>query len=265
MHPRIQKLPGDCLILPYTHLSVLEHLHASFELVVPKEGEMRVWLDGRERAVQPGEVLVIFPGVAHSYADHQTSSGTMMIFSEKTLPELAGDWTEARPAEPVVALSDVAPDAARCIERLEQMAAPAHMDEALARAYMTLLLLLLRPALRPESVGPVTRDLIYRAMQYMSQNLAQPLTVRETARALGVNNYYLSHVINEKLHMSFRAYLNALRIERARRLLRVTSRPIEEVGAACGFANLRTFDRVFAEHCGCTPREYRKAHVHPDK
>ena len=64
---------------------------------------------------------------------------------------------------------------------------------------------------------------------------------------------------NERLHMGFRAYLNALRIDRARRYLRVTSRPIEEIAAACGFANLRTFDRVFFERCGCTPRDFRKA------
>ena len=55
------------------------------------------------------------------------------------------------------------------------------------------------------------------------------------------------------------AYLNALRIDRARRYLRVTSWPIEEIAVACGFANLRTFDRVFAERCGCTPRDFRKA------
>ena len=95
--------------------------------------------------------------------------------------------------------------------------------------------------------------------------MTQPLSVRATARALGVNNSYLSHVLNEKLHMSFRAYLNALRIERARRLLRVTVRPIEEIGVACGFANLRTFDRVFAEQCGCTPREYRRNAVPMDR
>ena len=59
--------------------------------------------------------------------------------------------------------------------------------------------------------------------------------------------------------MGFRAYLNALRIDRARRYLRMTSRPIEEIAAACGFANLRTFDRVFVERCGCTPRDFRKS------
>ena len=45
----------------------------------------------------------------------------------------------------------------------------------------------------------------------------------------------------------------------------VTVRPIEEIGVACGFTNLRTFDRVFAEQCGCTPREYRRNAVPMDR
>ena len=96
-------------------------------------------------------------------------------------------------------------------------------------------------------------------MRYMSQHLAQPLNLKETARALGVNSYYLSHVLSERIHMGFRAYLNSMRVDRARRYLRLTTWPVEEVAAACGFRTLRTFDRVFQEYCGCTPREFRRA------
>ena len=265
MHPTIQRLPGECLIVPYARLSSPEHLHASYEMILPREGVARARVDGTEYAAEPGQLLVIFPGIPHSIAPEQGVSGTLMFFSEKTLPELEGEWSGARPACPVVNLSDVDRDAEHCLKRLEEMADPRRMDEALARAYLTLLFLRLREALRREPTGGVPPDILYRAMQYMSQNMTQPLSVRATARALGVNNSYLSHVLNEKLHMSFRAYLNALRIERARRLLRVTVRPIEEIGVACGFANLRTFDRVFAEQCGCTPREYRRNAVQTDR
>lgn len=258
MHPTIQKLPGECLIVPYARLGSPEHLHASYELLVPREGSARVRLDGTEYVAEPGELLVIFPGIPHSLALQQGVLGTLMFFSEKTLPELEGEWSGTRPASPVVALKNVDPDVVHCLARLQEMADPRRMNEALARAYLTLLFLRLREALRPEPANGVPPDILYRAMQFMAQNMTQPLSVRATARALGVNNSYLSHVLNEKLHMSFRAYLNALRIERARRLLRATARPIEEIGVACGFANLRTFDRVFVEQCGCTPREYRK-------
>lgn len=260
MQPKVQYVAGECLIFPFTQLTPLPHLHASFEMMVPRSGEARVRLDGETHGVSPGELLTIFPGVPHCYAPGPACEGLMLIFSEKMLSEAERDWFDVRPERPVLRLDGVDRDVSHCLERLGEMASPGALDEALARAYLSLMFIRLLPELRPREVdGLATRDLLYRAMRYMSQNLAAPLSIRGTAKALGVNTYYLSHVLNDHLHMGFRAYLNALRINRARRYLRGTARPIEEVATACGFANLRTFDRVFAERCGCTPREFRKA------
>lgn len=248
------------MVFPYNRLSAIHHLHTSFEMVIPRTGKIHALLDDQERAAGPGEMLVVFPGVTHSYDSDSEGEGMMLIFSAGMLFEPEKEWAEMQPSEPVLRLNALDRDVAYCLDRLAEMAVPGKRNETLARAYLSLLFARLIPALQPQApVHPAPKDLLYRAMQYMSQNLAAPLSIRGTARALGVNTYYLSHVLNGRLHMNFRAYLNALRIDRARRYLRVTSWPIEEIAVACGFANLRTFDRVFAERCGCTPRDFRKA------
>ncbi len=250
----------DCLIFPYSRLTGLYHLHASFEILAPKRGTVRVRLDDQMRTVMPGDLLVIFPGVAHGYAAEDGVEGTMLIFSENMLADFEEEWAQMQPLRPVVRLDALDGDVRYCMDRLGAMAASGAIDLTLARAYLSLMFVWLLPALAPERpAAPVGKDVLYRAMAYMSQNYKLPLDIRGTARALGVNTYYLSHILNERLHMGFRAYLNALRIDRARRYLRMTSRPIEEIAAACGFANLRTFDRVFVERCGCTPRDFRKS------
>ena len=47
-------------------------------------------------------------------------------------------------------------------------------------------------------------------------------------------------------------------MDKARLLLRQKALPVEEIAFRCGFSNLRSFDRVFRQINGCTPREYRK-------
>lgn len=248
------------MIYPYNRLSTLHHLHASFELLVPYSGAVHVNIDNEERTVEPGEMLVLFPGIPHSYGQCEGVEGMMVIFTEKMLSESDEEWSQMQPAEPIVRLNEVDWDVSYCFDRLATMSVAGKVDDALAQAYLSLMFVWLVPALNlQKNAQSISKDLLYRAMQYMSQNLVMPLSLRGTAHALGVNTYYLSHVLNERLHMGFRTYLNALRIDRARRYLRVTSRPIEEIAAACGFTNLRTFDRVFAERCGCTPRDFRKA------
>ena len=254
-----KRLENRCLIYNYGHLSRFEHLHSRFELVAPISGRVLAQMDGKEYSVHPGELLVIFPGVPHSYASDEASEGCMLTFYADMLGELGETMNQVQPKAPLIQLSAHDRDVAYCLERLTEMAGQ-KVDETLAQAYLTLLFIRLANALDLEQADPAaSKELLYRAMQYISQNLSQPLSIRQTAHALGVNSYYLSHVLNERLHMGFRAYLNALRIERARRYLRVTSWSVEEVAAACGFLTLRTFDRVFLELCGCTPRDFRKS------
>lgn len=260
MQPTVLQTSEDCLIYPYNRLSTLHHLHASYEILVPYSGSVHVNIDHEERVVEPGQMLVLFPGIPHSYVQNENAEGMMFIFTEKMLADPEEKWGDMRPADPIVRMDSVDWDVTYCIDRMATMSASGEISEALAQAYLSLMFVWLVPALNlTQNSQTASTDLLYRAMQYMTQNMAQPLSLRGTAHALGVNTYYLSHVLNERLHMGFRAYLNALRIDRARRYLRVTNRPIEEIAAACGFTNLRTFDRVFAERCSCTPRDFRKA------
>lgn len=254
-----KRLESRCLIYNYSRLSRFEHLHSRFEIVAPISGRIIARMDGNEYTLLPGDMLVVFPGVPHSYDPSEFSEGFMLTFYGDMLGELGETMTEVQPTAPLVHLSAHDRDVAYCFERLTEMAG-SKVDESLAQAYLTLMFIRLVSALDLGKSDPsASKELLYRAMQYISQNLSQPLSIRQTAHALGVNSYYLSHVLNERLHMGFRAYLNALRIDRARRYLRVTSWSVEEVAAACGFLTLRTFDRVFLELCGCTPREFRKS------
>ena len=68
---------------------------------------------------------------------------------------------------------------------------------------------------------------------------------------------YVSKIFSDKLRYGFREYINSLRINKARALLAESSLPISEIMYACGFSNQSSFNRVFQEFCGCTPREYK--------
>lgn len=253
-------LDSKCLVYTYSRLNRYEHVHTRFEIIVPAEGRVSVQLDRKQYEVLPGEMLVVFPGVLHRFDPSQSSRGLMLAFYAEIFPERGDTLSQMQPNKPVVNIGTMDDDVAYCLKRLGMMENSLPVDEALANAYLTLLFTHLTPVLELSRSDPAaSKDLLYRAMKYMSQHLAQPLNLKETARALGVNSYYLSHVLSERIHMGFRAYLNTMRIDRARRYLRLTTWPVEEVSSACGFGTLRTFDRVFQEYCGCTPREFRKA------
>ena len=52
--------------------------------------------------------------------------------------------------------------------------------------------------------------------------------------------------------------ITSLRIEKAKNLLSITTIPIGEVGAACGYDDGVFFSRIFKAKTGMTPSAYRK-------
>jgi transcriptional regulator GlxA family with amidase domain len=53
------------------------------------------------------------------------------------------------------------------------------------------------------------------------------------------------------------AFVEAVRLERAKQLLESTGTPVDEVGRACGFGTPETLRRVFGRRLGVSPSDYR--------
>lgn len=88
------------------------------------------------------------------------------------------------------------------------------------------------------------------------------LTIKELADMLKTNRTYLSGYINTTCNMTFRDWINSLRLEYAKRLL--TEHPdltIADVAEKSGFQSPSHFARLFREKTNCPPAKWRKNEV----
>jgi AraC-like DNA-binding protein len=91
---------------------------------------------------------------------------------------------------------------------------------------------------------------------YVDGHYGRPLTLREAADAVYLSVPHFTRVFKEATGMTFMAYLNRYRIDKAAALLRqgcATARAAE----LCGFGSVNTFIRLFKEQKKCTPSLYR--------
>ncbi|MCL6591720.1 MAG: helix-turn-helix domain-containing protein [Firmicutes bacterium] len=100
---------------------------------------------------------------------------------------------------------------------------------------------------------------IQKALVYLQANFHRDLSLDEVADHAGVSKSYLSRVFPEYTGEHFSDYLQRLRIERAKELLRFTNEPIYQIASQVGFWNRRYFSKVFHEVVGLTPADYRRA------
>ncbi len=94
--------------------------------------------------------------------------------------------------------------------------------------------------------------------QYIEQNYAQELELKQVAKKFNYNYNYLSTYFNKKTGRSFSEYLNRICIEKACELLKSTSCTIAQVSERTGYSDPSYFSRIFKNQTGKTPAQWKR-------
>ncbi len=119
----------------------------------------------------------------------------------------------------------------------------------------------------PMTTAEVDTDLLWLARldRVMEQGRVwqrESLTIADVAREVGLPEYRLRRLINQRLgHRNFNSFVNHHRVAAARALLCDPSnarRSVASIAFDLGYGSLGPFNRAFREAAGVTPTEYRR-------
>lgn len=98
-----------------------------------------------------------------------------------------------------------------------------------------------------------------KALTFLGERYADPITLDELSRQAHVSPSHLSYLFRTELQTSFKGLLGRIRIHKARELLAADRRlPITEVAMSVGYGDLSHFEKSFRRLVGESPREYRR-------
>ena len=98
---------------------------------------------------------------------------------------------------------------------------------------------------------------VNRAVDYVVENLAEPLCLDDVARAAGFSSYHFHRIFRGLMGETLGAFIKRVRLERA--LYLVSHRKgttLTEIALACGFSSSSDFSRAFRAHYGVSPRQF---------
>lgn len=104
-----------------------------------------------------------------------------------------------------------------------------------------------------DTISPVEQ-----VIQYVERHYAKDISVVYAANLANMNTSYFSTLFKKKTGLSFVAYLQQVRIERAKELLKDPSLKIYEIAERIGFQNEKYFMKVFKMLVEKTPSEYKQ-------
>ena len=239
------------------NLSYGMHFHHQIELVYMLNGSGKAVVDGREYTLEKGDVLTVFPNQLHEYGDAENEEFFITIFRPEILPEFKDVFYNMLPVNSVYKggndfLFDV-------VKKLPEV----YHGNDVNRAYVYRgLLLAFFAKLFSDFELTKTKNgdlsVVKSILSYCNENYRENINLEKISNHLHISKYYISHLLNDKLGISFNDYLNTLRIADATSLLELGGYDMSEIAEKCGFNTLRTFNRAFRAINGMSPSEYKK-------
>jgi len=101
------------------------------------------------------------------------------------------------------------------------------------------------------------RNSLFELQVWMVENLNQDLSVEALAARSAMSPRNFARAFVRELAITPARYVEALRLEAARRHLEQTDRGLDEIASTCGFAGYEPMRRAFLRSLGITPGRYR--------
>jgi len=253
MQSVFEKRPSDLLygrlVTGFQGYPPMFHSHG--ELLYVVSGSLQITIDGKNHTLQAGQLSLLFPYLTHSYQSAPEAQVVFFLF-DPTVIAFTNTMLTKHPDCPILDGKPFATMLLRAEELLRQK------KTKTATAYLNAVVGEFLEVAQLTDAPEVYRSTAVKVLEYCAAHYTEPITLKSIADALFISQSYVSKIFSDKLRYPFREYINSLRINKAKELLADPSLPISEVMFACGFGNQSSFNRVFQELCGCTPREYKK-------
>lgn len=99
-------------------------------------------------------------------------------------------------------------------------------------------------------------QVIPQVIRYITEHFREPLTLEDIAAEFFVSKSYLNRHFKAYTNSTVYAYIMALRLTHARRMLR-EGIPAVEAGRECGFSDYSTFYKAFKTQTGLSPQQFK--------
>jgi AraC-like DNA-binding protein len=244
------------------------HFHDDYELYFLVKGNRKYFLANKICDLLPGDILLI-----NHHEPHQAIHTTICPYeryiihiSTKAMNAICKEFKELADFIDTRFLKVDEKTFKKCMEIIDLLQEEFDKRDALSPAMIKnlvthILLLLCRSENTPDhEIGLTEKNDIrlQTSINYIIDNYADPITLEQCARIAYMSPSHFSRLFHKLTTLSFKEYLNKIRIEKACELLKEQNVSITDLALNVGFNSSSYFSQVFKSLTGMSPITYRK-------
>ena len=222
------------------------HMHESVEVIYLYEGTAHAFSGGQDFKLCAGDFFVVFPNDVHYYDNCLDNLAIVSIIPLSMLPEFRDILATKALSSPV--LRGVNPNASLLLETLLNYEGK----------YKNAVFSMIMEKAEFFNETKTNESTLGEILDFCERNYKEEISLSSVAEALNLSQSHISHLFTNKIRISFRDYINSLRLNASLILLKKGELSITEIAYESGFGTIRTFNRAFRKKFGVSPRDYLK-------
>jgi len=254
------------------------HWHEEVEFSYVVQGSLRVTVSGRSYVFREKEGFYINSNILHTMeAEHREEEEKTVWYSYLFHPMFLGGHYksvfETKYIAPVLknkkyeiaAFRSENPRQKEILQLLLQAAELQGQQDCefrIRNTFSDIWLILMRELENTEhdamQMNPVNQERIQSMLAYIHQHYAEKITLDQVAQAALISKRECLRCFQSCIQKTPIEYLLDYRVRVAEKLLRTTSLSVTQIALQTGFSNSAYFTKMFREHSGLSPSQYRK-------
>ncbi|SHJ01794.1 helix-turn-helix domain-containing protein [Pseudobutyrivibrio xylanivorans] len=254
--------------------NVTAHTHDYFEFFFFIEGNIIMYMDGKQFVPTPGTMIVIPPNLPHfaRLIDGDVPYRRFVFWVTEDFLKTLGDFSED-----YLYLTNKAKSSGnfsinkfneiefntiqgKVFSLIDEIHANRFgRDAKIMLAVSDFIISINRMVFEnqnPNVIAPDTDSLYQSLIQYIETHIDEDLSLDTLAEKLHVSKYHISHVFTDTNGLPLHKYITKKRLDMCRDAI-LSGQDISIVAAAYGFSDYSVFYRAFTKEYGKSPKKYR--------
>ncbi len=240
-----------------SHYQVNRINYDSFLLLYVIEGTMYLTQD-TSCIINAGEFALVDCYRPHVYGSHTDCRFLWVHFDGSQARAYYDYILETRRSNPLIAADQTR--AYRYLSRLYTVMSE-HKPVSSAQISKYLINTLTEFMYSPETGSSDSGPALEEVRIFINENLQKQLSLEQMAAKAHLSVYHFTRSFKKAYGYTPYEYLIRVRLNAACFYLVSSSTPVKEIAFKCGFSSSSSFCNCFHKNIGCTPAEYRNAHI----
>jgi len=249
------------------------HAHDSYEIYYMRAGERFYFIKDRSYHVKKGDLVLIPPQVLHKTMEAGSPHHERILinFKEPFMKPIQQTLLDGL-YDPFEEWPILHPDARELMliesileKMLREQTHKSPGTEGYVRLLLGELLLTIHRHVQQSESKRKTNDhptTLHRKVsdivKYINEHFREPMSLKALSGHFHISPYYLCRIYKEVTGFGVIEYVNSLRVQEAKKLLKSSRLSVTDITEKVGFDSSTHFGRIFKAVCGMSPLQYRK-------